>query len=102
MLKPSFLSLGLASALTLGLLTTAHAAPRVVTLDVSGMTCITCPVTVKKALSRVDGVTSVDVDFKRKQASVVYDDAMTTADALTRATADAGFPSTAQPPEATQ
>lgn len=94
MLKPSFLSLGLASALTLGLLTTAHAAPRVVTLDVSGMTCITCPVTVKKALSRVDGVTSVEVDFKDQQATVRFDDTQTTVDALTRAITEAGFAST--------
>lgn len=94
MLKPCFLSLGLASALTLGLLTTAHAAPRVVALDVSGMTCITCPVTVKKALSRVDGVTSVEVDFKDQQATVRFDDTQTTVDALTRAITEAGFAST--------
>lgn len=94
MLKSAFLSPALASVLTLGLLSAVHAAPRVITLDVAGMTCITCPVTVKKALSRVDGVTSVEVDFKDQQATIRFDDTQTTVDALTRAITEAGFAST--------
>ena len=34
----------------------AWAAPRTVKLAVPGMTCATCPITVKKALQKVDGV----------------------------------------------
>lgn len=70
------------------------AAPRTVTLDVPGMTCATCPITVKKALSRVDGVTKAVVDYDRKLATVTFDDSKTSADALTEATAEAGYPAT--------
>ncbi len=72
----------------------AWAAPQTVTLAVSNMTCAACPITVKKALSRVPGVTKVSVSFERKQATVVFDDTQTTVSALTRATTDAGYPST--------
>ncbi len=71
----------------------AWAAPQTVTLAVSKMTCAACPITVKKALSRVPGVTEVSVSFERKHATVVFDDSQTTVAALTRATADAGYPS---------
>ena len=73
----------------------AWANPQTVTLAVSKMTCAACPITVKTALSRVPGVTAVSVNFEKKQATVVFDDAQTTVAALTRATTDAGYPSTA-------
>lgn len=73
----------------------AWAAPQAVTLAVSKMTCAACPITVKTALSRVPGVTSVRVSFEKKQATVAFDDAKTTVAALTRATTEAGYPSTA-------
>ena len=34
-----------------------------VVLDVENMTCAVCPITVKKALSRVPGVSQVTVDY---------------------------------------
>jgi len=70
------------------------AAPQTVTLAVSNMTCAACPITVKKALSRVPGVSEVSVSYEKKLATVVYDDTQTTVAALTRATTDVGFPST--------
>jgi mercuric ion binding protein len=73
----------------------AWAGPQTVTLAVSKMTCAACPITVKTALSRVRGVTAVSVSFEKQQATVVFDDAQTTVAALTRATTDAGYPSTA-------
>ncbi len=72
----------------------AWAAPKTVTLAVPGMTCATCPITVKKALTKVTGVTKVDVDLDKLQAVVTFDDAKTTVTALTKATTDAGYPST--------
>jgi len=36
--------------------TPVWAAPQTATLKVPGMTCATCPITVKKALQRVEGV----------------------------------------------
>jgi mercuric ion binding protein len=70
------------------------AATRTATLDVPGMTCSTCPITIKKALNRVSGVSQVDVSFEKKQAVVTYDDAKTNVEALVKATTDSGFPST--------
>ena len=63
------------------------------TLDVDHMDCSACPITVREALKMVPGVTSAKVDFKTKRAVVVFDSAKATPDALTKATADAGFPS---------
>ena len=72
------------------------AAIQTVTLAVPGMTCPVCPITVKKALTRVDGVTKAVVNFDKRQAVVTYDDAKTNVDSLTKATADAGYPSTVE------
>jgi len=72
----------------------AWAAPKTVTLAVPGMTCETCPITVKMALNKVKGVTKVNVDFDKKEAVVTFDDATTTVAALTKATKDAGYPAT--------
>jgi len=72
---------------------TAWAAPRTVTLAVSNMTCAACPITVKKALSRVVGVNDVSINLAKMQATIAFDDTKTTVAALTRATTDAGFPS---------
>ncbi len=74
----------------------AWAAPQTVTLSVSKMTCAACPITVKKALSRVPGVTEVSVSYEKQQATVVFDDTQTNVAALTRATTDAGYPSTVE------
>lgn len=74
----------------------AWAAPQTVTLAVSKMTCAACPITVKQALSRVPGVTEVNVSFEKKQATVVFDDSQTNVATLTRATTDAGYPSTVE------
>ena len=71
------------------------AAIQTVTLAVPGMTCAACPITVKKALTKVDGVSKTEVNFDKRQAVVTYDDARTNVETLTRATANAGYPSTA-------
>ncbi len=71
----------------------AWASPKTVTLNVSGMTCPACPITVKKALERVSGVSKVDVRFEKKQVLVTFDDEKTNTDALVKATTNAGYPS---------
>ena len=63
------------------------------TLDISNMTCAACPITVRKALEKVPGVDSAKIDFKTHRAVVAFDSAKTTPDLLTKATTDAGFPS---------
>lgn len=76
----------------------AHAAAdRNVTLQVSNMTCATCPIAVRMALEKVPGVETAKVDFKSKLAVVKFDSAKTDPEALMKAPADAGFPSTLKP-----
>lgn len=79
-------SLAALSAPTLG-------AQKTVTLDVPGMSCAACPITVKKALTRVDGVSHAEVDYGKRQASVTFDDARVSVDQLLHATSEAGYPS---------
>jgi mercuric ion binding protein len=72
------------------------AATQTVTLSVPGMTCAACPITVKKALSRVEGVSQVEVGYEKRQAVVSFDDAKTNVQKLTKVTEDAGYPSSAK------
>ena len=69
------------------------AAPKTVTLSVPGMDCPVCPITVKKALSKVPGVSQAEVNFERREATVTFDDSKAGVESLTRATRDAGYPS---------
>jgi mercuric ion binding protein len=64
-----------------------------VTLEVKNMTCAVCPITVKKALEKVQGVTSATVNFDTKQARVTFDDSLASVDKLREATGNAGYPS---------
>lgn len=73
---------------------TAGAKPQTVTLDLPTMNCAMCPITVKKALNKVDGVSRADVSYEKKEAVVTFDDARTNAGALVKATTNAGYPST--------
>jgi len=68
------------------------AANQTVTLSVPGMTCAACPITVKKALSRVGGVSKVDVALEKREAVVTFDNARTSVQKLSKATEDAGYP----------
>ncbi|WP_329743436.1 mercury resistance system periplasmic binding protein MerP [Dyella sp. A6] len=79
-----------------GTSTAGLAATRTVTLDVPGMTCPICPITVKRSLEKVNGVDTITSDISKKTVTITYDDAKTQPTALTRATADAGYPSTVQ------
>lgn len=72
----------------------AWAATKTVTLSVPGMTCAACPFTVKAALSKVEGVSKIDVQFEKREAKVTFDDAKTSVQALMKATGNAGYPST--------
>lgn len=75
-------------------LTLMAASPKTVTLDVQNMTCGLCHVTVKKSLEKVAGVQDVKVDFDKKTATIAFDPDKTGPAALTKATTDAGYPST--------
>ena len=92
MIRRTWMVLGLVA----GFGGTAWGATKTVVLDVPGMTCATCPITVKKALNKVPGVEKVDVSYPKKQAVVTFDDAKTDAPTLARATTNAGYPSTVE------
>jgi mercuric ion binding protein len=64
-----------------------------ITLEVPSMNCVTCPITVEKALEKVDGVKNVEVTYENKLAVVAFDDEVTSIAALTNATKNAGYPS---------
>jgi mercuric ion binding protein len=69
------------------------ATEKTVTLAVKNMTCAMCPITVKKSLQKVEGVNEVDISFKKKTATVTYDDKTTSTDELVEATTNVGYPS---------
>ena len=75
----------------------AWAATTTVTLSVPGMKCATCPITIKKALNKVEGVENIEVNLEKKEAVVTFDDANTKVEALLEAIKNAGYPSTVHP-----
>ena len=83
----------LASLVLAAVFAPVWAATQTITLSLPGMTCSTCPITVKKAISKVQGVSKVDVTFETREAVVTFDDAKTSVQQLIKATADAGYPS---------
>lgn len=70
---------------------------KTVTLSVPGMNCDLCPLTIKTAISQVPGVASVEASYEKKQAVVTFDDSKASVEALMKATANAGYPSTVKP-----
>lgn len=73
---------------------TAFGADQSVTLSYPAMTCSSCPITIKKALMKVDGVKQVKTDFDKKEAVVIFDDAKTNPVNMSVASSDAGYPAT--------
>lgn len=77
--------------------TPVWAATQTVTLSVPDMNCPACPITVKKALSKVEGVSTINVNLDKREATVVFDDNKTKISNLTEATDLAGYPSSLKP-----
>lgn len=71
----------------------AWAAQQTVTLSIPGMTCATCPITVKNALTKLGGALDVKSNLDQREMTVVYDDAEVALTTITQVTKDAGFPS---------
>lgn len=69
-----------------------EAAAETTVLTVENMTCELCPLTVKTAMERVPGVTSVVIDFDAKTATVTFDPAAATIEAIAAASANVGYP----------
>jgi len=70
-------------------------AQRQTTFAIENMTCATCPITVKKAMEGVPGVTAVSVDFASKTARATYDPRRTNAATIAAASTNAGYPARA-------
>lgn len=87
------LTIILLSAITLS----AQAEVKTVVLEVPGMTCAACPVTVKKAISQVNGVSKVSVSYDKKEAIVTFDDQKTALEKVMSATENAGYPAKLKP-----
>ena len=68
------------------------------TIKVKGMTCGSCVVTVRKALTQAKGVKSAEVSLEKAQATVVYDDVQVNEQQLRDAINKTGF--RAEPREA--
>lgn len=67
----------------------------IVALATTSLTALAAaPITVKRSLEKVPGVSAVKVDFNKKNATVTYDPDKTKPDVLTKATTNAGYPST--------
>lgn len=92
--KTSFFSLITLVILNFTLILSVSAAePKTVVLDVPGMTCKFCPITIRKALTKVPGVIKASADYDTKTATVTFDPDKTNTDTLIKTTANAGYPS---------
>lgn len=90
-----FASLAGFAALTIAPASVAIAAPateQTKTFAIRNMTCATCPITVKTAMSRVAGVKLVKVDFTARTAIVTYDASVATPVKIAAASTGVGFP----------
>jgi len=67
------------------------AAERTATLELLGMYCPMCPVTIRTALDMSDGVVEVSVTRKPGRAVVKYDDTQTSPAKLVQVVKDAGY-----------
>ncbi|SHF87526.1 copper chaperone CopZ [Ornithinibacillus halophilus] len=61
------------------------------TLDVQGMTCGHCKMSVEGALNELNGVSNVEVDLATGKVEVTYDDSVVSLEALREAVEDQGY-----------
>ena len=81
-------------------MTTATSSRSTCTLDIGGMTCASCVRHVEKALSRIDGVRSAEVNLATEAATVSFDPQAAGLSELTAAVAAAGYTATPATPRA--
>lgn len=87
------------STLAAALALSAHAGePRRVVLDVPGMNCSLCPISVKKALERVPGVLEAKADLATRSAEATYDSDRVSPETLIKAVTNAGYPASMKKP----
>ncbi len=69
------------------------AAPKQVELTVHGMTCATCPLTVRQTLKNQRGVAEARAELRTQTAVITYDPDLVTPAQLARSVTEAGFSS---------
>jgi len=62
-----------------------------VNIYVEGMTCAACVASVEKAVKKVSGVQSVNVNLATKKANITYDDTVTNLNIINQAIKNAGY-----------
>jgi len=65
-----------------------------VSMHVSGMTCGTCPISVRHRAMQMKGVHSTSVDIDTALATVVYEDSEQSPQAIAQAITKLGYPTT--------
>ncbi len=72
----------------------AFAVQQTVSLELIGMYCAMCPVTIRTALDMSDGVESVKVSSDPDKAVVIYDDTETSPEELIKVVINTGYDAT--------
>ena len=88
---------GTASATTASAPALIENSLRDVVLEVEGMTCVSCNITVSKALTNLDGVEEAQVTFEPPKAVVTYDPSRVSIEQMVEATTNVGYPSKRKP-----
>ncbi len=94
------LMLPITLALLLGVGFAAHAAQCSATLELEGMYCAMCSVTIKTALEFADGVYEAKVSRDPDEAVIHYDDARTSPAKLIEVVKKSGYGARIKPPRA--
>ena len=69
------------------------AAENQTSLKIDKMDCPSCPFMIKKAIEKIDGVSSVSVSMETKIAVIRYDDDKASANDFIATTTELGYPS---------
>ncbi len=72
--------------------TQALSSEQTVAFSIEKMTCAMCPITVRKAMEKIEGVKSVVVDYDTKTATVIFDPAVATPAQIGAASTSVGYP----------
>lgn len=62
-----------------------------ITLKIGGMTCAACAVNVQKAVAKLEGVTSAEVNIANEKATISFDEDKQSKETLTQAIKSAGY-----------
>jgi len=71
----------------------AMAQEKTVDLNISGMTCGICPITVRHSLLGMKGVHAASVDLKSKTATITYEDSQQSPQNIANHVTNLGYPS---------